>query len=62
MPEGVRELGGLMMQVGVAVPQVMHAGNESQSAAAAEVLAETRRALYRVLADDEPAGDEPADG
>ena len=62
VPEGVRELGKLMMQVGVAVRQVMHAGNESQSAAAAEVLAETRRGLYRILAEDEPAGDEPADG
>ena len=53
VPEGVRELGGLMAQVGIAVRQVMHAGTEAQVAAAAQVLTETRRSLYRVLADDE---------
>jgi DNA-binding PadR family transcriptional regulator len=53
VPEGVRELGGLMAQVGIAVRQVMRAGNEAQVAAAAQVLTETRRSLYRVLADDE---------
>ena len=42
-----------MAQVGIAVRQVMHAGNEAQVAAAAQLLAETRRSLYRVLADDE---------
>ena len=36
VPEGVRELGGLLGQVGVAVRQVMHAGTEAQVAAAAE--------------------------
>ena len=53
VPEGVRELGGLMAQVGIAVRQVMHAGTEAQVAAAAQLLTETRRSLYRVLADDE---------
>jgi DNA-binding PadR family transcriptional regulator len=57
VPEGVRELGKLLMQVGIAVKQVMHAGGETQSAEAAKVLAETRRSLYRILADDEPADD-----
>jgi DNA-binding PadR family transcriptional regulator len=55
VPEGVRELGKLMLQVGIAVRQVMHAGGETQSAEAAKILAETRRSLYRVLAEDEPA-------
>ena len=54
MPEGVRELGKLMMQVGIAVKQVMHAGGKTQAAEAAKVLAETRRSLYRILAEDEP--------
>jgi DNA-binding PadR family transcriptional regulator len=53
VPEGVRELGGLLAQVGIAVRQVMHAGNDSQVAAASKLLTETRRSLYRVLADDE---------
>ncbi len=55
VPEGVRELGKLVMQVGIAVQQVMHAGSETQSAEAAAVLADTRRSLYRILAEDEPA-------
>ena len=55
VPEGVRELGKLMIQVGIAVKQVMHAGGETQSAEAAKILAETRRSLYRILAEDEPA-------
>jgi DNA-binding PadR family transcriptional regulator len=53
VPEGVRELGALLGQVAVAVRQVMHAGTETQVAAAAQLLTETRRSLYRVLADDE---------
>jgi DNA-binding PadR family transcriptional regulator len=52
MPEGMRELGGLLAQVAVATKQVMHAGNEAQVAAASELLGETRRSLYRILADD----------
>jgi DNA-binding PadR family transcriptional regulator len=54
VPENVRELGKLLMQVGIAVKQVMHAGGETQSAEAAKILAETRRSLYRILAEDEP--------
>jgi DNA-binding PadR family transcriptional regulator len=52
MPEGVRELGGLLGQVATAVRQVMHAGSEEQAAEAAKILAETRRALYRILAEE----------
>src|SRR5581483_835562 len=49
VPEGVRELGRLLRQTAVAARQVMDAGDEAQVAEAAKVLAETRRALYRVL-------------
>ena len=54
MPEGIRELIHLMMQVGMAGRQVAHHGSETQKAEAAKVLADTRRALYRILAEDEP--------
>ena len=53
MPEGMRELIHLAMQVGVATRQVTHHGSEAQRAEAAKVLADTRRALYRILAEDE---------
>jgi DNA-binding PadR family transcriptional regulator len=53
MPEGVRELIHLAMQVGVATRQVTHHGSEAQRAEAAKVLADTRRALYKILAEDE---------
>ncbi len=52
------ELRSLLMQVGAAVHQVALAGGETQVAEAKRVLAETRRTLYRLLADD-PAGDAP---
>src|SRR5579871_3635009 len=55
MPEGIREVIHLMMQVGMAGRQVAHHGTEAQRAEAAKVLADTRRALYRILAEDEPA-------
>ncbi len=55
VPEGVRELFHLAMQVGIATRQVVHAGGEAQRAEAAKVLAEARRSLYRILAEDEPA-------
>ena len=54
LDEFARELGKLMRQVGIAVKQVMHAGGKTQTAEAARVLAETRRSLYRILAEDEP--------
>ncbi len=47
-----------MREVAFAFSQVMRAGSESQIARAREVLAQTRRDLYRILAD----GDEPAEG
>jgi DNA-binding PadR family transcriptional regulator len=53
VPEGVRELLKLMGEVAMATRQVVHAGNEAQTKTAAELLAETRRSLYRILAGDE---------
>jgi len=57
LPEGVVELSKLLGQVTVAAKQVVHAGNDAQLTAASELLAETRRGLYRILAEDEAADD-----
>ena len=54
--EHVAELRTLVFGVGAAVMQVVQAGTEAQIAEASRVLEETRRALYRVLAGDEPEG------
>ena len=48
----ITELGPLMIGVGKAAWQVASAGDEGQRARAVELLAETRRALYRILAED----------
>jgi DNA-binding PadR family transcriptional regulator len=40
-------------QLHIAAMQVVHAGKDSQVIAAAEVLAEARRRLYRILAEEE---------
>jgi DNA-binding PadR family transcriptional regulator len=61
VPEAHRELGGLLAQVAVATRQVMHAGNEQQVSAASQLLTETRRSLYRILAGDETGETRPAD-
>jgi DNA-binding PadR family transcriptional regulator len=55
--EHIAELRTLVFGVGAAVMQVVQAGTEAQIAEASRVLEDTRRALYRIL-----AGDEPADG
>jgi DNA-binding PadR family transcriptional regulator len=47
----------LMFQVGGAVRQVAHAGSEAQLKAAQEILRAARRALYRLLAEDDPTPD-----
>ncbi len=54
---GARELGKLMREVAFAFSQVMRTGSEAQIARAAEVLAATRRDLYRILADGEETGE-----
>jgi DNA-binding PadR family transcriptional regulator len=57
--EGALEMRDLLWQAGAAAMQVMHSGNEAQVARAKEVLAETRRSLYRILADDDAAAAAP---
>jgi len=49
------QLGTLIIQVGKAAWQVGQVGDEQQTARACETLADTRRALYRILAGDEEA-------
>jgi DNA-binding PadR family transcriptional regulator len=56
--EDVVDFRGLIQQVVMAGAQVMHAGNQRQVAEALDVLADCRRRLYRILAEDEPADDD----
>jgi DNA-binding PadR family transcriptional regulator len=56
MGEGAWELMGAMRAIGGALFQLTHSGTEAQQQEAKEVLAETRRKLYRILA-DEPSTD-----
>lgn len=55
-----RELRDLFEQLGGALRQVVHAGTDTQIAAAREVLTNARRQLYRLLADD-PGETTPSD-
>jgi len=50
------ELGDLIRQVMVAVMEVRRAGSPEQLAQARAVLAQTRRSMYRILAEEEPTG------
>jgi len=52
----VHELGKLMREVAFAFAQVMRTGSDQQVASAREVLARTRRDLYRILADGDSDG------
>jgi DNA-binding PadR family transcriptional regulator len=54
--EKAHELGRLMREVAFAFAQVMRTGSEGQMARAREVLSDTRRELYRILADGEEEG------
>jgi DNA-binding PadR family transcriptional regulator len=54
---GAHELGRLMREVASAFMQVMRTGSSGQMAKAGKVLADTRRELYRILADGEPDAD-----
>jgi DNA-binding PadR family transcriptional regulator len=49
----------LVHQLQLAAFQVISAGTDDQVAAARKVLTQTRRALYRILAEDEPTDGEP---
>ena len=57
MGEGAWELIGAMRQIGGALFQLTHSGTEAQQQEAKEVLAEARRALYRILAEEPPEGE-----
>jgi DNA-binding PadR family transcriptional regulator len=48
------ELRGLVAQIAAATVQVGTAGDDAQVTKAKELLAETRRGLYKILADAEP--------
>jgi DNA-binding PadR family transcriptional regulator len=47
------EIGPLVLQIGKAAWQVASVGDEAQRAKASEILTETRRALYRLLAEED---------
>jgi DNA-binding PadR family transcriptional regulator len=49
---GVVEIHDLLGQLAVAVRQIVHAGTPAQVGAAKTLLTETRRSLYRILAED----------
>jgi DNA-binding PadR family transcriptional regulator len=53
--EALAELRSLVHQIGMAAGQVVHAGDEEQIARARDTLADTRRRLYRILAEDDDA-------
>jgi len=59
--EAAADLRSLIAQIAMAAMQVSRAGTEDQIERAGATLAETRRALYRILADDTepPASDTP---
>jgi len=52
VPDDVRDLMRTAMQVGMATRQLAHAGSQAQREEAARLLAETRRSLYRILAEE----------
>jgi len=55
--EDMIELRRLVWQIGAAVREVVGSGSDEQHAQARAVLAESRRALYRILAGDSPEKD-----
>jgi DNA-binding PadR family transcriptional regulator len=54
-PATITDLKAQIKQLHIAAVQVVHAGDEEQVAQAARTLAEARRALYRILAEDRDA-------
>lgn len=57
VPPALLELRDVMYQVRAAARQVVHAGSEKQVQAAADLLKETRRRLYQLLAEDETSSE-----
>ncbi|HUC57957.1 MAG TPA: PadR family transcriptional regulator, partial [Streptosporangiaceae bacterium] len=58
----VVEIRMLEHQVHMAATQVLTAGTEDQLSEARKVLVQARRALYRILAEDDAADSEPETG
>jgi DNA-binding PadR family transcriptional regulator len=58
--DGMFEAGATMREVASAFSQVMRAGSQAQVAEATRVLSDTRRALYRILAEGDAGEDERA--
>jgi DNA-binding PadR family transcriptional regulator len=56
------EMRSLIGQLGMAAFQVVNVGTDAQQAQARKILADTRKAMYRILAadEDEAAGEAPA--
>jgi DNA-binding PadR family transcriptional regulator len=52
-PETVSDLKSQIKQIAIAAAQVMQAGTEAQVAQAGEALADARRKLYRILAEED---------
>ena len=57
--DDVVDVRGEIWQLGAAVMQVVSAGDEAQVAEARKVLADARKSLYRILAEDDPQSDAP---
>ncbi|MHB8395266.1 MAG: PadR family transcriptional regulator [Candidatus Dormibacteria bacterium] len=57
--DDVHELFSLMRQSAGALVQVVRAGDRAQLAQAAQLMRETKRGLYRILAEDEAPSPEP---
>ena len=54
--EQALELGSLARQIGLAAMQVMQAGSDAQVEEARKILTDTRRSLYRILAEGDEKG------
>jgi DNA-binding PadR family transcriptional regulator len=59
--EQALDLRGLMFGIGGAVMQIVSGGDKAQVDQARDVLKNARRDLYKILAEDPPESDEPAD-
>ena len=59
--DDIPEMFHLLKQVGAAALQVVSAGSTAQISEARRILAEARRALYRLLAEDDDAADDGRD-
>jgi DNA-binding PadR family transcriptional regulator len=62
-PDGrsIPEIAALVVQIGKAAWQVAHEGDERQVERACQTLAETRRALYGILAEEPEDPEDPED-